>query len=766
MLKKNRRKSLAVLVASISVVSGEISANTWEEIIVTAQKREQNLQDVSVAVTAFSGDMVRDMNFINSVDIAAQTPGLNIGTPVGEGNNPSITLRGVGLNDFNDNNEGPIAVYRDGVYQSAMPGLTFQLFDLERVEVLRGPQGTLYGRNATGGLIHFISAKPTVDLEGYADVTLAQYNQVKTEGAISGPVTDGIQARLSLATNNHDGYVDNRIGADSNEANSYAARFQINFDISNNLSALVNVHAGESDTNAPQYQHQATGDVTGTDPTVDFYGYRDNDGDNFSGAYNREGVLNIETSGASVTAKWLGESMELVSITAIEQVEKLHQEDTDMGPVTGIVPQFASDIDQFSQELRLSGTADKLQWLVGYYYFDNEVVGALDLTANFPGPVVDVLTGSPAGAFGPSSVRFFSYDVDYTQDTQSSSVFSQLEYQLLDAFTLNIGLRYTEEERSMNYQNRADSSPADVVNSCLIMPGDPCGFGLGPAFPGTNTFLDFSDANPLVGDLNTINTDNVSGKIGLDYKPNDDMLVFVNFANGFKSGGFNGGFLDFTDGVQLSDVPFDEEILNSYELGVKTRFELPGGVIRFNATAFYYDYNDYQALTFANVSQFISNSDAEVTGLDLELAWLFGDKLEVSLGASLLDTEVDSVVTRGTPPTVTSGTKMVLAPDYSLNGIVRYRATDALLVQVDFSHQGEHFFDITNSDLSKENAYTVLNASVGYDLTDQWRISTFVKNLTNEEYRVYTFDFSGPAGFNQQFFAPPRWAGASVNYSF
>ena len=144
-----------VLPLTIASILGTQVTNTWanqfEKIMVTAQKREQAMQDVSVSVTAFSGEMLQELNMTDSVDLAAQTPGLNIGTPVGEGNNPSISLRGVGLNDFNDNNEGPVAIYRDEVYQSAMPGLTFQLFDINRVEVLRGPQGTLYGRNATGG---------------------------------------------------------------------------------------------------------------------------------------------------------------------------------------------------------------------------------------------------------------------------------------------------------------------------------------------------------------------------------------------------------------------------------------------------------------------------------------------------------------------------------------------------------------------------------------------------------------------------------------
>lgn len=755
---------LAMSVLSAATLSSLTSAAVLEEVVVTAQKREQNLQDVSVAVTAFSGNALRELNMTNSVDIAGQTPGLNIGTPVGEGNNPSITLRGVGLNDFNDNNEGPIAVYRDEVYQSAMPGLTFQLFDMERVEVLRGPQGTLYGRNATGGLVHFISKKPTEEMEGYLDLSLAEYNQVKFEGAIGGSITDSIQGRVSLARNDHDGYVDNRIGPDANEADSYAYRVQLNFDITDNFSALFNVHGGDANTLAPQYQHQATDDGTGTAGVTDFFGYSDNDGDPFEGDYGQKGILDIESEGYALTLNWKVGEIDFISITAVEQVDKLHRENTDMGPFPIINPQFASENDQFSQEFRVSGNTDSMNWVAGVYYFDNEVEGALDLRNDFPGPLVDAITGAPPGTFGPDLVPFLNYDVDYKQETDSLGFFGQVEYELSDALVLTVGLRYTQEDREMDYQNRTDGDPNAVLNSCLIPAGDVCGFGFGPGFPGTNTYIDFTDANPLVknSDLNEIDTDNVSGKIGLDFRPNDDILIFFNIARGFKSGGFNGGFLDFTDGVMETDIPFDEEELTSYEIGLKST--LAGGALRFNATAFYYDYKDYQALTFAGLSQFINNSDAEVQGLDLEMVWLPNDSWDISLGASFLDTEVDEVTVRGVG--TVSGTEMVLAPEFSVNGLVRFQATDALSLQLDFNHQDDHYFDITNSDVSKEDSYTVFNARIGYKVSDNLTVAAYVKNLTDEEYRVYTFDFTGPAGFNQQFYAPPRWYGVNVNYSF
>jgi iron complex outermembrane receptor protein len=749
-MRMNKAKLTMAISAALALSSSAIvqAENVIEKIMITASKKQESIQASNIAVTAFSGDMLRELNLTDSTDIASQTPGLNIATPVGEGNNPSISLRGVGLNDFNDNYEGPIAVYRDEVYQSAMPGLTFQLFDLERVEVLRGPQGTLYGRNATGGLVHFISKKPTDELEGFASITLAEYNQIKTEAAISGGLTDTIQARLSLATNNHDGYVDNRIGKDANEADSLAYRLQVNFDLSDDFQALVNVHGAKSETVAPQYQHQATGDGG-----VDNWGYQDTDGDVWAGEYDREGLLKIDSKGASIRLDYDGGDYTLTSITAVEDVEKIHQEDTDVGPFDGISPQFVSENEQFSQEFRVAFSTGSMDWMFGAYYFENEVTGALDLALNFPGAFI----GSD-----DDLVDFVDYDVDYVQESESSAIFGQVEVPLNEQFNLTVGLRYTTEERTMVYQNKATGNPNAFINSCIIPEGDVCGLAEDPTFPGTDYYLNFTNSNPDVGGLGKIDDDNISGRISLDYTPTEDLLVFANVATGFKSGGFNGGFLDFTDGVTVEDVPFESEELLSYELGFKST--LADGDVRFNATAFYYDYENYQALTFAGLSQFIDNSDATISGADLELIWLPGENWDISLGASIINSEVDEVSIRGGE--THKNNEMVLAPSYSLNGLVRYQATEELSVQVDFNHQDEQFFDITNSEVSKESAYTVFNARIGYDISENLAVSAFVKNLTNEEYRVYSFDFTGAAGFNQNFYAAPRWVGVTVNYTF
>ncbi|MCP4300141.1 MAG: TonB-dependent receptor, partial [Gammaproteobacteria bacterium] len=589
-----------------------------------------------------------------------------------------------------------------------------------------------------------------------------------------GSLGDAVQARLSVATNQYDGYVKNRIGPDGNEADSLAYRLQVRFDVTDSTDILVNVHGGTSDAIAPYYQHETTDfDGDGAPDPVDLYGYADTDGDVWAGDYDQVGVLDIENTGGSVTINWSGDTMDFTSITGVEGVDKLHREDTDMGPNAAVLPTFAADVDSFSQEFRLSGRDDRMNWVAGAYFFDSDAENTLDLSVNYPDGFVEFLDALPEafggfegglaalagyapGADPGALIPFLTYDVDYEQDTESQGVFGQVEYSLSDAFAVTFGLRYTTEERSFSYVNNFGDrdGDGDISNADGVF---------------TNFFQELNtlDLFPpewfaFSGD---IDNDNVSGKLGIEYRPIEDVMIFGNYSRGFKSGGFNGGFLDETDGVVPEDTPYQEEILNSFELGIKST--LAEGRLRLNATAFVYDYEDYQALTFSGLSQFIANSDADLSGLDFELVWQPGENWDFLIGASFLDTEVKEVVVQGVP---VAGTEMVLAPESSLNGLVRYSipltADSWVALQLDFNHQGDHYFDITNSDLSKEDAYTVVNARVSYQVNDKLNLAAWVKNLTDEEYRVYTFDFTSIAGFNQQFFAPPQWFGVTAHYQF
>jgi iron complex outermembrane receptor protein len=719
------------------VVSGMAGAATLEEVIVTAQKREQNLQDVGVSVTAFSADHIEKFGFTNSTDVIAQTPNLSFGTPTGEGNNASLTMRGVGLSDFNDNNEGPVAVYVDEVYISALSGVTFQLFDLDRVEVLRGPQGTLYGRNTTGGLVHFVSAKPTEDFSGYLELTAAENSQFKVEGALSGALGDAMQARLSFAHNQHDGYVENRGpgSEDPNDTDNNALRLQLAFQPSENLDVLLNVHNSKNDAEMGAWQHESTysldGGVTSlalpadlnfydTCPGCDAFGYVDNDGDPWAGAYDRDGVLEIENTGGSLRFDWRMGEVTLTSITAYENFERLYEEDTDVSPYKIIHNTYGADNDQFTQELRLTGGGDTFNWVTGFFYYDQEVDGLFEIDA--------------------SGIDFLIGTANYTQETTSWSVFGQAEYQLAERWTLIGGLRYTDEERDLDYLS---------VERNGLLP------------PDANTMFDYDE---------TIDNTNVTGKLGLDWRPSDELLIYGSVSLGTKSAGFNTGLLDETGlfgSTVRADVPYDEEELTSFEIGFKS--ELFNGSSRFNAALFYYDYSDFQAFAFVNLNQVIFNTDASITGAELEFVSHPIEGLEIMLGAAFLDAEAEDIPLNDGSGRVRDR-DMTLAPEFSLNGLVRYEwpaFAGYLAVQTDFNYQDDVYFDIQNHPISQQDSFDVWNARVSYTSEERnWSVSAFVNNMFEEEYRTYSFDVTNLFGFNQVGYGRPRWAGVTVNFNW
>ena len=241
-----RKSVFAAIAALIIFLPVTLYAAVLEEVVVTAQKREQRLQDVGIAVTAMSGDQMEALGFDTAQQVTAMAPGVSTVQPNGEANY-SIAIRGVANSDFTTNVESPVAVYLDEVYVSQMSGTGFMLFDMERVEILRGPQGTLYGRNATGGLAHFLTTKPSQEADGYAKVTYGDYDQFKFEGAVGGGITDEVSGRISISHHKNDGYIENRLGGDLNNADDLAVRAQLLFEPSDTLSLLFNVRRFEQD---------------------------------------------------------------------------------------------------------------------------------------------------------------------------------------------------------------------------------------------------------------------------------------------------------------------------------------------------------------------------------------------------------------------------------------------------------------------------------------------------------------------------------------
>ncbi len=775
-------------VASIAIAGpaqAQLLGDDENVIIVTAQKKEKDLQDVPVSVTAFNGEALASLGIDSSAEIVAQVPGLSVGTPVGEGNNPSFTLRGVGLNDFNDNNEGPIAIYIDDVYQAALPGLTFQLFDTERVEVLRGPQGTLYGRNATGGLIQFISRKPTKEFDGYFNAEYSEFDTFRLEGAVGGPLGESVRVRLSTAYSSSDGYVFNRLLDDTtNQIDALALRLQFEFDLGPDTQLRLKGFFSDSRVDAPQYQHQATLGATEadnlpfcpTDVPRDIYCYADTDGDAYAGAYDRRGVLDIETNGVHATFVHDFGAVRLSNVFSFQETRKRHEEDTDVGPFPGIEPTFTSNIKAYTNELQLSGAlADGIDFQIGGFYLDTRVRSSNDLLVQWRGDFANLLDADPAvfdgalSAFNgpipntPDLIPAILYDVDYLQDTRSLAGFAELDWQVSEVFSVVAGIRYTNEARDFDYVNAAPAGP--LLNNVLQGLGETNFFSVRPgAVNGFAAALGAGPADVVAAGASRLRDDSVVGRLTVNVEPADDLLIYAGWSRGFKAGGFNAGFLDQTDFIVSDNVKFDSETLDSFEIGGK--WTAPGNALRINAAAFYYDYRDFQALTFQGLSQFITNADARFYGAEVELGLRPFDGLDAQFGISYLDTDVDGVTVQGV---TLDNRSAVLAPEFTANGFVRYGrpvGKGELSGSVSFNYMSEHFFDITNSPNSRQSGYAVLGARIGYEDDSGWRIAVFGDNLFDEEYLVYTFDFTGPGGFNQRFFGRPQWFGVSAGVDF
>ncbi len=773
-----KRMSLAAAIAAL--VSNPLGAQVLEEVVVTAQKREQSLQDVGISVSAFTGDQIRQLGYTSAQEVTALAPGVSTIQPNGPANY-AVAIRGVAQNDFISNQESPVSIYIDDVYLSQMSSAGFMLFDMERVEILRGPQGTLYGRNATGGLVHYVSKKPTAELDGYAQLTGGEYGQVKFQGAAGGALTDRVLGRISVATHHNDGYIDNRVlGDDINNANDYAGRVQLLFELSDNLEFLFNGRGSISQIRTGFFENVTASfdPVTGNGfntPGVPnaFNGYSDNDGDVFAGDYNYFGFQDIETWGFSGTFDWtVNDRITVKSITDFQTVKRDYMEDSDASPFSDFNFFQVTDAEQFSQELRILGDEGDWRWLAGFFYLDIEVNDAngaqTPLLTTFsnplfflpgpglPGPLLD----APTGAFGTVAEgdgTFLGNDNPYTTETTSWSIFGQAEYDFTPQWTGIAGFRWIEEEKDHHFDN----------NFVDFQPG-----------------TKWRNGNPnVVANLGTYDGKYDEGlwsaKVELDWKPNDDWLLYASWNRGVKGGGFNapldvtdyfgifgpvGGLIPLTD----ANMKFKEETLDAYEGGFKV--SLFNGLARLNGSGYYYDYQDYQAFQIIGLTTFIFNADAETYGFELEFQASPIDGLDFLAGVGYVDVTIEDVDLDGSGPGAAQDTKPVQSPKWNVNGLLRYQWPfweGNLAIQGDFQYRSEHFFSLTRAPASTEDGYVIGNARLSYTTQDEtWEAAVFVNNIADEEYLVQTFDLGAILGMTEQFYGLPRWVGGSVRYSF
>ena len=704
-----------------------------EEVVVTAQKREQNVQDVGIAISAMTGEQMEQLGFTNAQQVTAMAPGVSTVQPNGEANY-SIAIRGVANSDFTTNVESPVAVYLDEVYISQMSGTGFQLFDMERVEILRGPQGTLYGRNATGGLAHFVSKKPTEEFEGYVKATVGKYDTRKIEWAAGGGLSDTFMVRLSGVDNEHDGYVRNRLtGQDLNNGDDYALRLQALWAPTDTFELLLSARRSKQDIDTGFFEHVSANEdgVLTPNQVNDVLGYIDNDGNPYAGDYDAPGFNELETEGFSATINWDFDAFTLTSITDVTTVERDYIEDSDASPVPLFNFFLTTDAKQISQEIRISGDTNNMHWVGGIYYMDLEVD---DSNGTESEPFIDPDGDTPA---------ISGLDNPYEMNTESWSVFGQVEFDLSETLTLIAGLRWINDEKDHEYFVNA----VDFIPGTTLRNGNPNILATIASYTG-----DRED-------------DEIAGRLGLNWQVNDDWMLYASYNRGVKSGGYNAPVfplsppLDYTDEV----MSFDPEQLDAYEVGFKST--LMDGLLLFNGAVYYYDYTDYQAFQIVGIDTITTNAEAESTGAELEIQVSPADGLDIIFGAAYNDIEVDL---GGGAPTTTS----VQSPEWNINALIRYEFElfgGTAAIQYDAQHRSEHYFSLTQLETVTEDGYTVANAAVSWtSADDKWQLMGFMHNVTDEEYLVQTFDLSGPNVFGlvEQYYGRPRWSGVSLKYSF
>lgn len=735
-----------------------------EEIVVTAQKREQSAQDVGISIAAFRGDQLRQAGVTGLPDIADKVPALRIESPGPV--NGTLNIRGVASRDIGPHVEGAVVQFRDGAYVSFPGATTAPMFDLDRVEVEKGPQGTLFGRNATGGLIQVISKPPTDTFDAYAQVTAGNFKEKGFEGAIGGPLTQSLSARLSLYANSHDGYFENSIGANQEAAKNYSARAQLLFRPGDDFSVLLNVHgsnfrpsASRGYPNDPlvQFPNQyarapasaaefaafckssfAIAPLMGytlAPPGSDQHGncFYAGSSDPFKVTSNPTNYDN-KWSGVTATVNWrITPQVWLDSISDYQHFNMDYSSDVDGSPYELFHFGQSARAWQASQEVRLSGTSDALRWVTGVYY--------LKIDGNYGG-VFDLLN---------NPFLLASFNSPYQQETESYSGFVHGEYDLASQWTLVAGARWTEDKKHLT------QAPSTCTGNPVFGFVPPtfapiCDFYRFVVFPNSLTFAGY-DHGFSKGDW--------AGKLELDWKAAHGLLVYAGINRGTKAGGFNAGPGQLVD---VANVEYKGEELTDYEGGFK--WTTADQRARLNGAVFYYSYKNYQTYAVSSAGTLSAfNVDAHLKGAEFDFETRPVAGVTFQLGASWLDSLQKNV------PSPTGGVNDYVIPDaprWSGHALARYDlALPAGIfgLQADGAYVTSRTTDAVDTPALALPAYFRANASLDFaSAKGGWTASLWCKNLTDKAVINLKTNLAPLVGGVEVIYEAPRTYGLTVGY--
>jgi iron complex outermembrane receptor protein len=708
-----------------------------EVIEVYAQKRPQPKSEVSLAVTSLDGEALAQRRIADTTQLSGLAPNLLASTVAGEGTTPSFNIRGVGMFDYNTTTISPIAIYSDDVVSGGANFLSSSLFDLQQVDVLRGPQGTLFGRNTTGGAILLMSRQPEAEFGGYASAEFAEHDSRQLTAALNMPLTEQTSARLAVQHKDYQYSMQNLfpLGQDGGMRHNnlrLIVRTELeNWVISSKLTLEDIEGAPKPIYSAGVLAAGGTGAVcplsqVGSRNCVDSFGLTGPSDDfwqTMADTYDKK----HDTEGWTGTVNISGElapGYQFKSVTAVKDLQRFHSFDSD-GPGNFIEGSFDSDNEFFSQEFSLAIEQDGRYWISGLFYLDESLdqQNDLDLFRDF--------RAIPALAAIP--VQFFYFN---QLDNQSVSAYSQLDQPLSEVWTLTAGVRFTREQT--DYVARAD---LDAV----------------PAY--------VPELWNLTGE---VADSEWSGKLALLQKISRDYNQYYSLSRGFKAGGYNGGYS--TSPEQAADSTYDPERLTAWEVG--GHWLLPQQQLSFDWAAFYYDYQDQQVFvnqTSGPVPYHVLKNAGESTiyGVEAEMSWrpVSAMKIDVAVGhipkADLGSDQSNALFVADNRLPFTSEWMASGQLEYDLSAVVNH-----LLLQLGFVYQSEFFFDQYENPYIRQDGYTLWHGRIAYQPMPELELAVFGKNLLNKQYTELKFDSIAALSAVTQLRGEARQLGVGVTYHF
>ncbi|MDH4105177.1 MAG: TonB-dependent receptor [Gammaproteobacteria bacterium] len=703
-----------------------------EEIVVTATKVAQDIDSTPAAITAITADALGAGGITEVRDLAYAVPNLSVGDQFGVNR---TFIRGIGMTSIDLGADGAVAFLQDG---AMIPRPSHQLagfYDLEQVEVLRGPQGTLYGRGATAGVVNMVTKKPTEDLDGYMNYTLGNYAATTFEGAIGGPLMgDTVMGRISGKADKRDGYGENlATGKPIDNRDAYAVRGSLRFKPSDDLDiVLMADYFKENDYNyafhyfgttvVPEdsLPHNALGGKT----IFDYYAARGKKADLRNIVSDADPINQRDGTAVTGIIDWkFADGWNLRSITAWRDFDRYLLDDLDSSDVDMFGKNnYIETSESWSQDFTVSGEAIGIEWLMGANYFSEKMHGEVKV----PLTNLGLIFGLPADFFDDGN-----YWQNGDVDVEAYGLFLQGRYAFTDNLALTLGARYNYEKRE-----------------------------------GTGSFT-FDALGVNVPTDREKSWDKVTAKALLEYKTPNDGLAYLQFTQGFKSGVINIG--------SLNDV-IDPEYVDAYEIGYKMSFLDDRASLR--AAAFYYDYTDLQ-VGFVNeqsVVETVNAASAENKGVELELIARLTESLTANVSATWLDATYTEFVTgdyrNNFEPTDLSGNNLQNAPEYTARVALDYvhplSDTGNIVAGIEASYQDDVYFtEFNNSDAFQE-AYTLVNARVGYEGgSGKWNVTGWVRNATDEfiySNNIITAPLYGSVRVGS--LLPPRTYGITLGYNF